>query len=355
MASLVKKSKRVSLASAASQSNGGLVQELINEGENVNGHDSDGFTALHRACAIGDDQVVQVLLNNKADPNIADSCGDTSLHWACFCGHVSTVTLLLENGADPNHPSSDGKTALDAAREEGHTGIVRALKNWLDKNQNGKNDEKKNGTDSASYLPQSPGSLKSQKSKSLKVIQHSAGNILPGMDFIVEIEGALKKKSKNTLLGTKMWRKRYFMVSEHFCGLFVWLGAEKTPVDNDVKFFPYELFYKCGIALDSKSTKRFHLILTNGRNFCLQAENAEQCTKWIHQLNKCGGRNMAVLRLQQCWRHYHARRQFEKAIQFSKKKRKQGVQLIKSQRRGSTDTSITRGPLKKKIIMDPKK
>ena len=54
--------------------------------------------------------------------------------------------------------------------------------------------------------------------------------------------------SKNTMLGTKMWRSRYFMVSEHFCGLFVWLGAEKTSIDKDVKFFPYELFYKCGLA-----------------------------------------------------------------------------------------------------------
>ena len=65
-----------------------------------------------------------------------------------------------------------------------------------------------------------------------------------------------------------------------------------------------ELFYKCGRATESKSTKRFNLSLTNGRNFCLQAETSMKCEEWILQLNKCGGRNMAVLRLQQCWRHY---------------------------------------------------
>ena len=338
-----KKSKRVSLASAASQSNSILVQELLNEGENVNGHDDDGFTALHRACAIGDDAVVQVLLTNKADPNIPDSCGDTSLHWACFCGHVSTVTLLLDNGANPNIPSSDGKTALGAARDEGHTGIVRALKNYLDKDKTGNDD----GT------PGSPkdqsGSSSSLSSKSLKVLDHQAGKIIPGMDFIVEIEGGLKKKSKNTLLGTTMWRTRYFMLSEHFCGLFLWLGADKTPIDKDVKFFPYELFYKCGRSENnSKVTKRFNLSLTNGRHFCLQAESSEKCAEWIHVLNKCGGRNMAVLRVQQCWRHYHARRAFQRAIDRSREIKNQGVLLIKNQRRGSMDTSITRGPLKKK-------
>ena len=230
-----KRSKRTSLASAASQSNSSLVQELINEGEKVNGHDSDGFTALHRACAIGDDVVVQVLLTNKADPNIADSCGDTSLHWACFCGHVSTVTLLLENGADPNCPSSDGKTALDAARDEGHTGIVRALTNWLDRSK----EDLPASTSGKGGAAGRDRTLSRQDSlKSMKVFKHAAGNITTGMDFIVEIEGSLKKRSKNKVLGTKIWRNRYFMVSDHFCGLFVWLGEKKTTIDKDVKFFP---------------------------------------------------------------------------------------------------------------------
>ena len=344
MTSLVKrtkKSKRVSLASAASQSNGSLVQELINDGEEVNGHDSDGFTALHRACAIGDTQVVQVLLKNGADPNIPDSCGDTSLHWACFCGHVSTVELLLENGADPHVPSSDGKTAMDAARDEGHTGIVRALKHRLEAGS-------VSLSSSASPENGAHGKNSSVGSSGNQFIMHAAGKIVPGMNFIAEIEGPLKKRSKNTLLGTKMWRSRYFLVSEHFCGLFVWLGSEKTQVDQNVKFFPYELFYKCSKTKASKSDKRFNLNLTNGRNFLLQAENADKCEEWVRVLNTCGGRNMAVLRIQQCWRHFWSRKRFVNAIAASRAKRKKGVDLVKHQRRGSTDTSITRGPLKKK-------
>jgi hypothetical protein len=94
--------------------------------------------------------------------------------------------------------------------------------------------------------------------------------------------------------------------------------------------------------------ERFDLSLTNGRHFCLQAGTSELCEEWVKVLNKCGGRNMAVLRLQQCWRHYWARQKFVEAFAKSKATRNKGVELIRHQRRGSTDASITRGPLKKK-------
>ena len=46
--------------------------------------------------------------------------------------------------------------------------------------------------------------------------------------------------------------------------------------------------------------------------------------------------------------YYSARAMFSKAIAKAKEKRNQGVRLIQRQKRLSTDTSITRGPLKKK-------
>ena len=74
-------SKRMSLASAASQNNSALVQELISGGENVNGYDADGFTALHRACANGHVAVVQQLAAAGA-ALLANESGNSPLHWA---------------------------------------------------------------------------------------------------------------------------------------------------------------------------------------------------------------------------------------------------------------------------------
>ena len=341
----------MSLASAASQSNVGAVQSLIDGGENVNEHDADGFTALHRACAIGDVKVILILLKNKANPNLPDSCGDTALHWASFCGHLHAVNVLLKHGANPDVKSSDGKSAIDAAREEGHTGIVRALKHWLDMNISATTAE---GADTTGqHVKENP---RSPSGKGRGVVLHEAGRIVDGMDMLPTREGALRKKSKNTVLGTTMWRVRYFMLSEQFCGLFVWHDHHKTRIDKSVKFFPYELFYKCGMQNGSKAGShseqkacRFDLYLTNGRHFCLEADSGQDAHKWVSSMNKAGGRNMAVLRLQQCWRHYWARQQFEKAVIRSRTERMKGVELVKKIHNGAPSASlITEGPLKKK-------
>ncbi|KAL4168778.1 hypothetical protein KRP22_012170 [Phytophthora ramorum] len=56
---------------------------------------STGATALHHACAAGNDSVVEFLLHLGAAPDAVDLALQTPLHIACTNGHVACARLLL--------------------------------------------------------------------------------------------------------------------------------------------------------------------------------------------------------------------------------------------------------------------
>lgn len=57
------------------------------------------------------------------DPDTADSQGQTALHKACYFGDDTGVKFLLMNGANPNIKDKDGKTALNLAHSRGFDDI----------------------------------------------------------------------------------------------------------------------------------------------------------------------------------------------------------------------------------------
>ncbi len=104
------------------------VQEVLENGANVNIHDNKGWTALMLAAYWGYPDIIQVLLIKRADPNAKTLKNTTALMCAAGKGNVKVVQLLLSNGADVNFKDSDGKSALTYAREKGYTEIVELLR-----------------------------------------------------------------------------------------------------------------------------------------------------------------------------------------------------------------------------------
>ncbi|HWZ49078.1 MAG TPA: ankyrin repeat domain-containing protein [Herbaspirillum sp.] len=99
---------------AAYKGNVAAVKALIAKEAEVNKH---GWTALHYAATVGNDEIVKILLDESAYIDAESPNGTTPLMMAARGGHVSTVKLLLDEGADATLKNNIGMTALDFARE----------------------------------------------------------------------------------------------------------------------------------------------------------------------------------------------------------------------------------------------
>ncbi|KXZ44520.1 hypothetical protein GPECTOR_66g248 [Gonium pectorale] len=76
----------------------------------------DGWTALHVACKLGDEEVVKLLLHKGADPSVRDlDQGFTPMHVAAMNGHWGLVKTLLWLGADPTAKTKSLLTPYDVA------------------------------------------------------------------------------------------------------------------------------------------------------------------------------------------------------------------------------------------------
>lgn len=88
----------------------------------------DEASNLHSACSLGDYKKVQDLLENGADVNVRDDDGNTPMVSACFKGHVCIVELLLKcNRIKLDLCNYDGTTPLHAACLKGHKNIIQLL------------------------------------------------------------------------------------------------------------------------------------------------------------------------------------------------------------------------------------
>ena len=74
------------------------VTEILDEGASVNWRDSNGCTALHRACDYNRAEVVTVLLKHNPLINQKGRWGSTPMHRACWEGYLDCVKLLLATG-----------------------------------------------------------------------------------------------------------------------------------------------------------------------------------------------------------------------------------------------------------------
>ncbi|EOY04563.1 Integrin-linked protein kinase family isoform 3 [Theobroma cacao] len=75
------------------------VEDLLNEGIDVNSIDLDGRTALHIAACEGHVEVVKLLLTRKANIDARDRWGSTAAADAKFYGNVDVYNILKARGA----------------------------------------------------------------------------------------------------------------------------------------------------------------------------------------------------------------------------------------------------------------
>jgi ankyrin repeat protein len=99
------------MVAAAYEGNLRRVQELLDQGVDINAKNKDGVTALWKTALSAShsrksSQMAEFLLDKGADPNFKDEYGRTALMWASWHGPVELVRLLLDKGADADDGES---------------------------------------------------------------------------------------------------------------------------------------------------------------------------------------------------------------------------------------------------------
>ena len=115
------------LVAAAQQQNRPLIEQLVQEGVDVNATRADGVTALLWAAHWDDHDTVDLLLANGARVNAADDQGVTPLSRACENASPTMVSKLLAAGANPNAAQANGLTPMITAAGTGNLEVVEAL------------------------------------------------------------------------------------------------------------------------------------------------------------------------------------------------------------------------------------
>lgn len=90
-----------------------------------------GWTALHYAAAVGNDEIVQMLLDASAYIDAGSPNNTTPIMMAARAGKIQTVKLLLDSGADVTLKNDVGMTAIDLARKFDHDDIADGLTHRL--------------------------------------------------------------------------------------------------------------------------------------------------------------------------------------------------------------------------------
>ncbi|KAI9487310.1 MAG: ankyrin repeat-containing domain protein [Benjaminiella poitrasii] len=104
-----------------------ILQERMRQLDCLAAKDTEGKTALHRACIRGSIDSVSELLNGGVDTNAFDKNKMTALHYAAQNGHIDIVQLLIQRGADINSADHKGCTVLHLSCRSGHNNVVQYL------------------------------------------------------------------------------------------------------------------------------------------------------------------------------------------------------------------------------------
>lgn len=91
-----------SLAEAAGEGKVNQIDELVNQGVDVNSRGTKNATPLFWAMRNDSVDGFQKLLELGADPNVVFTDGGTVIHWAVQLENSSYLRLALEHGGNPN-------------------------------------------------------------------------------------------------------------------------------------------------------------------------------------------------------------------------------------------------------------
>jgi ankyrin repeat protein len=115
------------VADAAEKNDATAVNELLQQGCDVNRPQVDGMTALHWAAFHSNEGIAQRLVSAGADVTVTNRYRIPPLWIACMNGDRKIVRMLLDAGADPQTTLPGGETALMAASRTGRLGPVKEL------------------------------------------------------------------------------------------------------------------------------------------------------------------------------------------------------------------------------------
>jgi ankyrin repeat protein len=116
------------LFAAAAGNDGGAIERLVKQGDNVDGRDGHGRTPLIVAAHLRRHAAMRALAHAGADPNALERDRYDIVTVAAVAGDVATLKVALELGGRATNVTSryDG-TALIAAAHLGHADVVREL------------------------------------------------------------------------------------------------------------------------------------------------------------------------------------------------------------------------------------
>ena len=116
------------VADAAMSSDVAAVRALITAGEDVNGAQGDGMTALHWAARRGETEMVRMLVAAGANVRAITRLGNyTPLILASQGGHATIIDTLAAAGADVKATTAAGVTPLMLASGSGQVEAVKTL------------------------------------------------------------------------------------------------------------------------------------------------------------------------------------------------------------------------------------
>ncbi len=102
------------------------VEQLVAEGEDVNGKDPMGRSPLHFAGGARAD-TIRALIAAGADVSAPDSLDRKPIHFVTAAGSPENVVVLLKAGADPNARTANNWTPLHGVAKWGRPEIIRVL------------------------------------------------------------------------------------------------------------------------------------------------------------------------------------------------------------------------------------
>jgi len=115
------------LLAAARLGDAGQLEQLLDQGGQIDCQDVWGKQPIILAASRGDIAAVQLLLRRGADINAQDNWHRTPLIAAAQAGRTWVVDILIHHNAAVNHQSSNGISALMAAAQRGNTAAANLL------------------------------------------------------------------------------------------------------------------------------------------------------------------------------------------------------------------------------------